>query len=71
MEEFIERIAREGKVYDVMFLDRALISQLKDAPDVKQPLTPETYINEVITNFFQTLKNYEDYEKSTHVNEPS
>lgn len=58
LTDFIESLKDENKVYDVVLLDRCMISQFKDAPDIK-PLDAVTYAEQVMNGFFLTLMNYE------------
>lgn len=69
MEEFIEKLKEDGKTYDVVFLDRCLIGQLRNAPDITNPISPFDYIEQILNNYFKTLQNYEKYEESLHSDE--
>lgn len=60
LQQYIQELTEDvDQVRDVAHLDRVLISQFVNAPDVK-PVHPVEYINQVMTNYFITLKRYDD-----------
>lgn len=61
-EQFKEVVAyfdQSDKRYDVTFLDRALIMQFKELPDVKQGLTVNNYTDILFQMFLTSIYNYE------------
>lgn len=58
LEDFILQKQEDDTTYDVAHLDRILIVQFKNAPD-KLPMRAVDYINDVVTNFFQVLAEYD------------
>lgn len=57
IEEMVKYLSE--KTYDVIHLDRCLIMQFKDAPDIKNPLSVEDYLNSVMSTFVESIYNYE------------